>query len=146
MNDKYGCYIPTPEEDRAHEVRLALIRKGMPWRVQSFANVIAPAYRWSGVLTGGHMFPQADTRRADSPHGGGYRASSKTTPYSGIGHKFMRDTDVLDDPATRDYNNTTMQEQIRRDVAEAFGYDVPDDSDSPVEGLTILDTTGEPNE
>ena len=35
-----------------HEERLALIYKPMPWRVQSFANVIAPAYRWGGVQKG----------------------------------------------------------------------------------------------
>lgn len=149
MNDQFGNYIPTPEDDRAHEARLRIINRAMPWRVLSFANIIAPAYRWSGVLTGGYMFPQADTRRAGSPYGGGYRASSKTSPYSGNSHTFIRDTDVLDDPNMRDYNNTTMNEQIRRDVAEALGQDIPDETDSPIAGLTIIEPsalTGDINE
>jgi len=121
-----------------HAERLALIYKPMPWRVQSFANIINPAYRWSGVLTGGYLFPQQDC--------GGYRASSKTNG-NPVAHLFVRDTDVLDDPNMRDYNNAPMQEQIRRDVAEALGYDEPDDSDNPVDGLTIIDPIGdEPNE
>jgi hypothetical protein len=93
-----------------HEERIALIFRQMPWGVQSFANIIYPAYRWSGVLTGGYMFPQQDC--------GGYRASSKTSPYSGVGHKFMRDTDVLDE--CRDYADATRGDQIARDVAEAL--------------------------
>jgi nucleotide-binding universal stress UspA family protein len=38
-----------------HEERLALIYKPMPWRVLSFANVIPPAYRWAGAMTGARM-------------------------------------------------------------------------------------------
>lgn len=110
MNDEYGNYIPTPEDDRAHEQRLALIYSPMPWRVQSFANVIYPAYRWSGVLTGGYLFPEATT--------GGRTAS--IAPKTGLGRDWTQDS-VVPDRITQ------------------FSTEENDDYDEVLPGLTIHD-------
>lgn len=117
MNDEYGNYIPTPEDDRAHERRIALIYRQMPWRVESFANVIYPAYRWSGAMTGGYLFPEATT--------GGRTAS--LAPKTGLGRDWTKDSTPVPDRITQ------------------FNGEQDDSYDEVLPGLTIHDTdTDEP--